>query len=114
MTPSSAPSGDTLVEAILDFLTGHDVPVLQGIRGALEAEIEAAGPDALRALKAHLVADNGWTYYPPDPLARAIHHVWLDRLQRESATTGVEHLRGLPDGPLVLCGNHLSYSDANL
>src|SRR4051794_5543561 len=108
-------SRDTVVAAILDFLgRGHLLP-LDEVRRALACEIDAAGADALVALQARLSADEGWTYYPPDPLARRIHHLLADRfLERDSIVTGLEHLRLAAPGPLLIFANHLSYADANV
>jgi hypothetical protein len=59
----TAPLGlgrDALIDAILAFLTDHDLLTLDDIRSAPEREIDEAGTDALMALRARLVADNGW------------------------------------------------------
>jgi hypothetical protein len=61
-------SRDGLVAAILEFLSGQDLLTLSDVRVALEREIDSAGPDALVALKTRLTSDNGWNYYPRDPL----------------------------------------------
>src|SRR3954453_11349470 len=108
-------SRDTVVAAILDFLgRGHLLP-LDEVRRALACEIDAAGADALVALQARLSADEGWTYYPPDPLARRIHHLLADRfVERDSIVTGLEHLHLAAPGPLLILANHLSYADANV
>ena len=65
---------DALIEAILEFLADQELLTLQEIRIALEREIDSAGLDGLLALKTRLGADNGWGYYPRDPLAQRIHH----------------------------------------
>jgi 1-acyl-sn-glycerol-3-phosphate acyltransferase len=108
-------SRDTVVAAILDFLGRGDLLPLDDVRAALEREIDAAGPEALVSLRAHLAADDGWTYYPPDPLARGIHHLLADRfLERGSTVAGLENLERLGPGPLTIFANHLSYADANV
>src|SRR4030095_965622 len=82
---------------------------------ALEREIDAAGPEALVSLKAHLAADDGWTYYPPDPLARRIHHLLADRFLRGGASVeGLHPLDAVAAGRLTIWANHLSYADANV
>ncbi|HEY2150264.1 MAG TPA: lysophospholipid acyltransferase family protein [Vicinamibacterales bacterium] len=107
---------DALVTAITTFLSGQDRRTLDVIRRALERAIDEAGPDSLVHLSermAHTGAD--WTYYPPDPLARRIHHLLADRiLDPGSALIGVEHLAAIEGKPVVVLANHLSYSDANL
>jgi 1-acyl-sn-glycerol-3-phosphate acyltransferase len=106
---------DGLIDAILAFIAGNDLLPVGDIRVALEQEIDAAGADALLALKTRLAADDGWTYYPPDPLARRIHHLLADRfLQSGSAVDGLHHLDAAGDAPLALVANHLSYADANV
>lgn len=113
--PAATPSRDRLIDAILAFLGGRDLLTIDEIRGALEREIDDAGPAALVELKARLAADDGWTYYPPDPLARRIHHVLAARLlQSDSQLIGIEHAHGVADRPVVILANHLSYADANL
>jgi 1-acyl-sn-glycerol-3-phosphate acyltransferase len=107
---------DGLVSAITTFLAGNDRRTLDGIRHALEREIDAAGPSALADLGERL-ANTGstWSFFPRDPLARRIHHVLADRLLDPTSTlSGVEHLAAIDDEPVVILANHLSYSDANL
>jgi 1-acyl-sn-glycerol-3-phosphate acyltransferase len=109
-----AEARDSLVASILAFLADRDLLTREDIRAALEREIDASGPAALIALEARLAADLGWTYYPPDPLARRIHHLLADRLL-DPASSGP----GDPDlrewaRPTIICANHLSYADANL
>jgi 1-acyl-sn-glycerol-3-phosphate acyltransferase len=113
--PAATPSRDRLVDAILAFLGDRDLLTVDEIRGALEREIDDAGPAALVELKARLAADDGWTYYPPDPLARRIHHVLAARLlQPDSQLIGIEHAHAVAGRPVVILANHLSYADANL
>ena len=106
---------DALVAAILAFIgRGHLLP-LDDIRAALEREIDAAGSGALVDLTARLAADEGWAYYPRDPLAQRIHHLLADRfLEAGSTLHGVEHLAGVDGAPLAIFSNHLSYADANV
>jgi 1-acyl-sn-glycerol-3-phosphate acyltransferase len=112
------PSGlsrEVLIDAILGFLADQDLLTLRDIRGALEREINGAGPDALLALKARLVADNGWDYYPRDPLAQRIHHLLADRFLGHGSELGnAHHLVCVTNTPVVLVANHLSYADANV
>src|SRR6185295_4939392 len=106
------PSGlsrEVLIAAILDFLADQDLLTLSDIRSALEREIDSAGPDALLALKARLIADNGWDYYPRDPLAQRIHHLLADRfLADESELRDAHYLARLTNEPVVIVANHLS------
>ena len=60
-----------LVDAILAFLGGGDPRAVSDIRPTLEREVDAAGADALRALRARMHADSGWSYYPGDKLRTA-------------------------------------------
>lgn len=106
---------DTLIAAIATFLEGQEPRKLDEIREALGRDIAAAGPDALVTLAQRLATDGAdWSYYPPDPLARRIHHLLGDRiLQPDSGLFGMEHLAALGDAQVVIFSNHLSYSDAN-
>jgi 1-acyl-sn-glycerol-3-phosphate acyltransferase len=115
---SNRSSRDTLIAAILSFIGGGDLLSAESIRPLLEREIDAAGSGALVALQARLAAEDGWTYYPPDPLARRLHDLLADRfLEAGSQVTGVEHLFQVDAArgePLALFANHLSYADANV
>lgn len=103
-----------LIDAILKFL-GKDLLGMHDVRAALEREIHAAGPDALAALWARLTADNGWHYYPHDPLARRIHHLLAHRfLAAGSQLRNAHYLPAVANSPVVLAANHLSYADANV
>jgi 1-acyl-sn-glycerol-3-phosphate acyltransferase len=106
---------DALVAAILAFIGRGHLLALDDVRAALEREIDAAGPGALVDLTERLAADEGWAYYPRDPLAQRIHHLLADRfLDSGSTLHGVEHLDGAGRSPLAMFGNHLSYADANV
>ena len=108
-------SRETLIDAILEFLAGQDLLTLQDIRAALEIEIDRAGRDALLALKARLVADDGWAYYPRDPLAQRIHHLLASRfLAGGSELRDAHYLGTVTNAPVVIVANHLSYADANV
>jgi 1-acyl-sn-glycerol-3-phosphate acyltransferase len=105
-----------LIEAITTFLAGHDAHLLDEIHASLGREIDAAGPDALTELGERLAtAGADWEYYPPDPLARRIHHLLANRiLGDESALLGLQNVDAVAGKPVVILANHLSYSDANL
>jgi len=108
-------SRDGLIAAILEFVGDQDLLTRQDIRAALEREIDGAGPDGLLALKARLSSDTGWDYYPPDPLARRVHHLLAARfLHSSSEVANADHLAGLTDRPVTIFANHLSYADANV
>jgi 1-acyl-sn-glycerol-3-phosphate acyltransferase len=104
-----------LIDAITAFLGGRDPHTVDEIRDTLAREIDAAGHAAFTALAERLATDGAdWTYYPPDPLAKHIHHLLADRiLQPGSTSFGIEHVMAVADRPVVIFSNHLSYSDAN-
>jgi len=115
LTTSNGSSRDRLITAILDFLGCEDLLSRADITTALENEIDQAGPAAVLALRARLTADNGWDYYPCDPLARRIHQRLAGRfLKPDSQLLGTEHLAHVGDGPVIIFANHLSYADANV
>ena len=106
---------DALIARILEFIGDQDLLGPEDIRTVLEREIDAAGPPALLALEDRLSADLGWSYYPPDPLARSIHHLLADRfLGADSELDGTGHLARVDGAPVAIMANHLSYADANL
>jgi 1-acyl-sn-glycerol-3-phosphate acyltransferase len=113
-TPHPAGSS-ALVDAILTFLGGGDpLAVDRDIRPSLEREVDAAGAEALDALKSRMRADCGWEYYPRDPLAQRVHHLLADRyLTADSRLEGAEHLETVAGAPVTIVANHLSYADAN-
>ena len=88
-------SRDGLIDAVLAFLSGGDLLSADEVRAALEHEIDGAGPDALLALKTRLGEDNGWGYYPRDPLAQRIHHLLAHRFLDEEAVRILERARAL-------------------
>src|SRR5262245_28589408 len=107
---------DVLVSAITTFL-GHEAPeTLNGIRHVVEDEIDRAGPEALTYLSRRLSsAGSDWAYFPPDPLARRLHHVLAEQLlDPRSAVIGAARIDPADSRPMVLVCNHLSYADANV
>ena len=104
----------TLVAAITTFLANQDD--LTAIRDALDAVVEAAGPDAIAALNQRLAQTGAdWTYYQRDPVARRIHQRLADYILMPGSTlAGIEHVQAVSNKPVVIVANHLSYSDANL
>jgi 1-acyl-sn-glycerol-3-phosphate acyltransferase len=113
---SPVPHAQPLISAIATFLAGQDPASVSLIRAALDREIDAAGPRAVAGLTRRLIDEAGtWDYYPPDPLARRIHHVIAETLLAPgSAFEGVDEVAAVAGRPLVVFGNHLSYADANL
>jgi 1-acyl-sn-glycerol-3-phosphate acyltransferase len=108
-------TADPLIDAILQFLGDRDLLATADVRTLLEREMAARAPRELDTLKANLTADHGWAYYPPDPLARHIHHALADRfLTPDSCVLGTHHLAIVAGAPVVIVSNHLSYSDANV
>jgi 1-acyl-sn-glycerol-3-phosphate acyltransferase len=114
MTQITQIDRSALVSAILSFLQNQDLLALDDIRRWLEDEIDAAGPDALAALRSRLTTDLGWDYYERDPLAQRIHRLLADRfLAPGSELRNAHHLAAIAGAPVVLVANHLSYADAN-
>jgi 1-acyl-sn-glycerol-3-phosphate acyltransferase len=109
-------SRDKIVGAIIGFLANQDARVRERLREALVREIDAAGSEALRGLNERLErAGQEWAFYPPDPLARRIHHVLAEMLLHpDSSFSGIEHVAAVAKQPVLVFVNHLSYSDANL
>jgi 1-acyl-sn-glycerol-3-phosphate acyltransferase len=106
----------TLTAAILAFLSNQDAGTLDDVRRLVEHEIDAAGERGFTALLRRLdAAGNDWAYYEPDPLARRIHDVIAARLLgADSGVHGMEHVHAVAGQPVIICSNHLSYSDANV
>lgn len=107
---------ETIVAAITEFLADRDPATLASLRASVEAVLDDAGEAGVTAMaRALAVAGRDWDYYPPDPIARRIHHVLAERLlEPDSRLEGAEHLVALSGKPVVIVANHLSYSDANL
>ena len=116
ITTARNPSASCLVSTIATFLAGQDVITIEDIHLSLENEIAAAGPTAVSRLLDRLSdGDSAWRYYPPNPLARRMHHVLAAKLLHPDCTlSGTANLQAVRDEPVVLFSNHLSYADANL
>ncbi len=100
---------DSLIAAITAFLARTQRFDLDGIRGMLDREVDAAGDDALAILALRL-SNSGtrWGYHAADPLARRLHYVLADRvLSEDPVLTGLEHLSRIRREPVVFFGNHL-------
>lgn len=110
-------SRNGLIAAILAFVGegGQDLLALEDIRAQLHRELDDAGDSAILGLMGRLTEDHGWNYYPPDSLARRIHHLLASRfLTADSTAHGIEYLAGAAGAPLIIVANHLSYADANV
>ena len=109
-------TGEALIEAITSFLGRQAPATLEGIKVSLQREVEAT-PRPILAQLAHRLAASGtdWGYFPPDPLARRIHHIIAEYMLGEGSTLyGAEHAESVAGEPVIIFANHLSYSDANL
>jgi 1-acyl-sn-glycerol-3-phosphate acyltransferase len=107
---------DTLLREIASFFADRDGDTRGEIVRRVEEEVDRGGVAALVRLGRRLsTAGDDWDYYAADPLARNIHlslaHVLLDPL---SGLEGLDHLRAVSNGPVVIFANHLSYADANI
>jgi 1-acyl-sn-glycerol-3-phosphate acyltransferase len=105
-----------LTSAILSFLSNQDADTLEDVRAAVDREMDLAGgrgfSDLLRRLA---TAGNDWSYFEADPLARRIHDVIAERLLGpDSRVMGMDVVHAIAGEPVVICSNHLSYSDANI
>src|SRR5687768_1087376 len=98
---------EPLIDAITAFLAGRDTATIDAFRGLLEREIDMAGAAAITALGQRLAsAGADWDYYPPDALARRLHHVLADRiLLSDSALHGGEHITATMGKPVVIFAN---------
>ena len=107
---------EPLVETIVRFVARERAVDAREIRTCVERAIDESGPDAIDSLSSRLLlAGSDWAYYPPDPLARRIHHALAPRvLQPAPVVHGTHHLDAVRGKPLVIFANHLSYSDANV
>ena len=107
---------EPLVDSIVRFLARERVANSREIRECVGRAIDECGPGAIDALSARLLrAGTDWDYYPPDPLARRIHHALAPSVMRpEPVVEGVDHLEAVHGHRLVIFANHLSYSDANV
>jgi hypothetical protein len=98
---------NALLEAIVEFVGGQELLDRGDVSAALEREIDRDGPESLHALMERLSADEGWAYYPPDPLARRIHHLLAARfLDGHSHVEGSAHAATVTGAPVVIAANH--------
>ena len=107
---------EPLVDSVVRFLARERVADAAVIRNCVERAIDESGSGAIDSLSARLMtAGTDWDYYPPDPLARRIHHALAPYVLRpEPLVDGAHHLDAIRGLPLVIFANHLSYSDANV
>ena len=105
-----------MVDSIVRFLAHERVADAREVRTCVERAIDESASGAIDALSARLLkAGTDWDYYPPDPLARRIHHALAPHVLRpEPIVEGAQHLDAVRGRPLVIFANHLSYSDANV
>lgn len=104
-----------LIDTILQFLDGRSLLAAADVRDTLERELGVGDGRELVALKSRLTADDGWAYYPPNPLARRIHHLLAGCVvTADSELIGGHHLAAAAGAPVVIVSNHLSYADANV
>lgn len=115
-TATAACGREPLVETIVRFLARDRVDDASALRECVERAIDESGPGAVDALSNRLLhAGTDWTYYPPDPLARRIHHALAPRVLRpKPVVKGAGQLDTVRGKPLLIFANHLSYSDANV
>jgi len=107
---------EPLVDSVVRFLARERVTDAAVIRKCVERAIDESGAGAIDSLSARLMTAGGdWNYYPPDPLARRIHHALAQHVLRpEPLVQGAHHLDAIRTRRLVIFANHLSYSDANV
>lgn len=104
-----------LIDAVVAFVAQDATLSRDDVRAVVAREVEAAGETGVARLIARLQEAPGWTYTPPDPLARVIHHRLASRfLEAGSIATGLEHLAATGGEPVLIVANHLSYADANV
>jgi 1-acyl-sn-glycerol-3-phosphate acyltransferase len=106
---------EPLIEAISTFLNYKHVGNPSDIRASLERTIDGGETGGVEMLGRRLAdAGSDWNYYPPDPLARRIHHALADQvLRRRPVVSGAGQLKAIAGKPIVIVANHLSYVDAN-
>lgn len=107
---------DDIVAATMAFVAGEGEARRAAVRGALERELDVAGPQAVSRLGERLATSGSdWDFYPADALARRLHHVLAGSiLEPHTQLGGLEQVSAVAGKPVVIFSNHLSYSDANL
>src|SRR5689334_12914557 len=105
-----------LLEAILQFPVDRPAEEIASLRERLEDIFRGVSIAEVKHLLSRLgTTGNEFTYYPPDPLARAINRTVADVVVGSAGILqGAGNLAGLENEPVIFLSNHLSYADANV